>query len=96
MGRPPTTLLQCREVHALLLARGVAPGQRIPRDLWNQLIVQGCEVSSAQARVITRTGVEAGLWGVDLPKAQGGRFGLTPGAVFLISTGEAAATAVVA
>jgi hypothetical protein len=66
MGRPPTTVAVCQEVHALLLESGVEPGAKIPRPLWNELVgkCQGPErqVSWAQAENITRTGAMLGLW----------------------------------
>lgn len=62
MGRPPTTVAVCHELHSLLLESGIQPGMKVPRPLWNELIGQGVKVSWAQAENITRTGSMLGLW----------------------------------
>lgn len=62
MGRPPTTVLLCEELHSFLLDNGIPPGAKIPRPLWDKLLAKARHVSWAQAENITRTGATHGLW----------------------------------
>lgn len=62
LGRPPTTVLVCEEIHSFLLENGVPPGVKVPRPLWDELVGKTAGVSYAQARNITATGAVHGLW----------------------------------
>lgn len=64
MGRPPTTVHLCHELQRLLLDSGFAPGMEIPRDRWDQIVARLAQVGSPQARNITKTGLDHGLWDV--------------------------------
>jgi hypothetical protein len=78
MGRPPTTVALCYEVHSLLLENGIPIGAKMPRPLWDKLLAQGRHVSWAQTRNITQTGVQHGLWTLQ------GNAGRVPGSVALL------------
>lgn len=62
MGRPPTTVAVCHEIHSLLLGEGIPLGVKIERPLWDELVARAAQVSWAQSENITRTGANLGLW----------------------------------
>jgi hypothetical protein len=77
-GRPPTTVAVCHEIHDLLLEKGIGPGSKVPRPLWDDLVMRAVQVSYPQSRNITKTGVGLGLW-----QSHSGH-GLIPGSVVLL------------
>jgi hypothetical protein len=79
MGRPPTTLAACRELHDFLLRNGEAVGSKFRRPDWDRIVVAGLQVGLAQAKNITGTGRAYGLWDV-IPSQ-----GRLPGSVLLLA-----------
>lgn len=80
MGRPPTTVLVCEELHQFLIDSGIPAGAKIPRPDWDELLAKARHVSWAQAENITRTGQQHGLW-ERIPNV-----GRVPGSVVLKAT----------
>jgi hypothetical protein len=61
-GRPPTTVLFCRSIHAFLLEQGIPVDRKIPRPLWDELLARAGQVGYNQAHNMTKTGATHGLW----------------------------------
>lgn len=71
-GPPVAVLLRC--LHRALLEEGCKPGQKIPRDAWDDLVIVAMDVQSrGSISQYTRAGVAHGLWDVTEAHGKGGR-----------------------
>lgn len=77
MGRRPgsiTATQHARLFHRALVELGVPPGTKVPRDVWDDLVMVGFEVGNdVSVRQKSRLGQAMGLWVVVQAHGQGGR-----------------------